>query len=138
MLKNDKFKEARKAAGFTQKEFAEKFGSNQAYVSALETRSNFSLDTAIELGNILGIDGKTLMVDESGEHIKVNKEAIVNNVLGFLKKKNIKITELIEKLNISRTAFYYQIKNENMKQSFKNDFEKVTGFNIMAIINEKI
>jgi len=135
MLKNQKFKEARKAAGYTQREFAEKFGSNQAYVSALETRSNFSMETAIELGKILGIDGKDLMVDEGGSKLEVDKESIVKNVLAFLKRNDIKIVDLIKEMNVSRTAFYNQIKNENMKQSFKDAFEKATQHKIMPIIN---
>lgn len=135
MLKNQKFKEARKAAGFTQKDFAEKFGSNQAYVSALETRSNFSMETAIEIGKVLGIDGKSLMVDESGSKLEVDKESVVKNVLAFLKRNDIKIVDLIKEMNVSRTAFYNQIKNENMKQSFKDAFEKATKHKIMPIIN---
>lgn len=138
MKKNEKLKEARKAAGYTRAEFAEKLGSHYSYVSALETRSNFSIETAIELGNILGIDGKTLMVDQSGQSIQVSKKEMENNVLAFLKKQGKSVTQVINDMGISRTAFYYQIKNENMKQSFKNDFEKVTGFNIIDIINGRI
>jgi transcriptional regulator with XRE-family HTH domain len=137
MLKNQRFKEARKAAGFTQKEFAEKLGTNQAYVSALETRSNFSLETAIDLAKILKLDPKELMVDESGQSIEVSKEEMVNNVLAFLKKKGKPVTNLINEMGISRTAFYYQIKSDNMKQSFKDSFQKATGFNIIDIVNEK-
>lgn len=137
MLKNQKFKEARKAAGFTQKEFAEKLGTNQAYVSALETRSNFSLETATDLAKILKLDPKELMVDESGQSIEVSKEEMVNNVLAFLKKKGKPVTDLINEMGISRTAFYYQIKSDNMKQSFKDSFQKATGFNIIDIVNEK-
>lgn len=137
MLKNKKFKEARKAAGFTQKEFAEKLGTNQAYVSALETRSNFSMETAIDLAKILKLDPKELMVDEAGQSIEVSKEEMVNNVLAFLKKKGKPVTDLIKEMGISRTAFYYQIKSDNMKQSFKNSFQKATGFNIVDIVNEK-
>ncbi|RZJ64121.1 MAG: XRE family transcriptional regulator [Flavobacterium sp.] len=96
MLKNQKFKQARKAAGFTQKEFAKKLGTNQAY-----------------------------------------EEEMVNNVLAFLKKKGKPVTELINDMGISRTAFYYQIKSDNMKQSFKDSFQKATGFNIIDIVNEK-
>jgi transcriptional regulator with XRE-family HTH domain len=137
MLKNQRFKEARKAAGFTQKEFAEKLGTNQAYVSALETRSNFSLETAIDLAKILKLDPKELMVDESGQSVEVSKEEMVNNVLAFLKKKGKPVTDLINEMGISRTAFYYQIKSDNMKQSFKDSFQKATGFNIIEIVNEK-
>lgn len=137
MLKNQKFKQARKAAGFTQKEFAEKLGTHPAYISALETKSNFSMETAIDLAKILKLDPKELMVDESGQSIEVSKEEMVNNVLAFLKKKGKPVTDLINDMGISRTAFYYQIKSDNMKQSFKDSFQKATGFNIIDIVNEK-
>ena len=137
MLKNQKFKEARKAAGFTQKEFAEKLGTNQAYVSALETRSNFSMETAIDLAKILKLDPKELMIDESGQKLEVDADQIKNNVLAFLKRKGIMITELLSNMNMSRTAFYYQLQSKNMKESFKEEFEKATKYNLMSIINEK-
>jgi transcriptional regulator with XRE-family HTH domain len=137
MLKNQKVKQARKAAGLTQTELGEKLGTNQAYISALETRSNFSLETAIDLAKILKVDPKELMVDEAGQSIEVSKEEMVNNVLAFLKKKGKPVTDLIKEMGISRTAFYYQIKSDNMKQSFKDSFKKATGFNIIDIVNEK-
>jgi len=137
MLKNELFKQARIRAGYSQVEFAKKLGSNQAYVSALETRSNFSLQTAIELGNILGIDGKTLMVDETGSYKEVDKKQAEKNVLAFLKRNDIKIVDLIKTMKISRTKFYHQIKADDIKQGFKDEFSKATGFNLMNIINEK-
>lgn len=135
MLKNEKLKIARKAAGISQLELAEKLGVGQAYISALENRSNYSMETAIDLAKILKLDPKELMVDESGQSIEVSKEEMVNNVLAFLKKKGKPVSEFIAEMGISRTAFYYQIKNENMSQAFKDAFQKASGYSILEIIN---
>lgn len=136
MTKNYTLIKARKEAGLTQVQLAEKLQVDQSFISALENGKVFLQYTANELGKALSIDPKTLLADLNGDFIKVDPNTAKNNVLAFLKRRGVSITDLIEKLGISRSTFYYQVQSNPIKQSFIEAFNKETNNNLISIINQ--
>lgn len=62
----------------------------------------------------------------------------VPTIQGYLKRRNIPVSQLVKQMGIARNTFYYQLKKNHPDQDFIYKFDEATGDSLVHLISTSV